>query len=569
MELTIDGEKVRKALKKKDEAGFFTKVIKDCPPGTQYQYVLDNSLVRPDPASAYQPQGVHGVSQVVDHGAFGWTDEAWQGVAKRDLIIYELHVGTFTPGGTFSSAIERLSELVELGVTAVELMPVAQCSGRWNWGYDGVDLFAVQNTYGGPDGLKALVDACHGHGLAVLLDVVYNHLGPEGNYLGDFGPYLSHKHHSPWGECFNFDGDGAEHVRRYVVDNALSWLDDYHMDGLRLDATHYIQDDSQPHLLDELQQAFAKYQRAVGRTVHLIAETNVYDEDLLADTPHRSAYDAVWSDCQMHSYYAIGTPQFQITDREYRAHDDLARSLSYGYVYAGASYKQELRRRTANESGGLQLHSLVVATQNHDAVGNHPAGKRLHQLSSKSFQKAAAALTLLYPAIPLLFMGEEFASDSRFPFFVDFESKKLRRAVNKGRRGMFSDELRKECVSPIAASTFEDSILPPAVDGDQEMLTWYRALIALRKQGIEEGWLAQEALAVDHDATLGLFSLRYGYEDGGHVKVLARLHAPRAADSQAIVKPVEGVLLVSSEPSSETDDGSIALQPNHAVIIRA
>lgn len=568
VEYISQGVTERKRLRK-DEDGYFTGVVDDCAAGTDYSYLLDNSYTRPDPASAYQPNGVHGVSQVVNHAAFGWTDQAWQGLNKRDLIIYELHVGTFTQEGTFQAAIERLSELVELGITAVELMPVAQFSGTWNWGYDGVGLFAVQNTYGRPDDLKALVNACHAQGLAVILDVVYNHIGPEGNYLADFGPYFSQKHHSPWGESFNFDQDQSQHVRRFVIDNALSWLDDYHFDGLRLDATHFIQDDSQPHILDELSIAVSELQQQTARKLHLIAETNVYDEKLLKGNSFRSAYDAVWSDCQMHSYYSIGIPEFELTDRTYEGASDLELSLKCGHVYAGCSFLNELRKREAHEGEQLLLHSLVVATQNHDAVGNHPSGKRIHQLTSTSFQKAAAALTLLYPAIPLLFMGEEFASESPFPFFVDFEQKKLRRAVNKGRRGMFSDELRKECLSPTAAATFELAKLPSSGDGNQEMLTWYRELIALRKRGVSEGWLSQDRLKVEYDDASEVFSLRYTCPDGGYVSVLSRLMSPRENNASPVSLPIEGKLLLSSEKAAEIEDGMLMLQPNHAVVVRS
>ena len=562
------GKETNRTQLKKDQDGYFTGILENCPPDTHYSYVLDNSFARPDPAADFQPNGVHGVSQVIDHSAFRWTDQSWKGINKRELIIYELHVGTFTSQGTFQAAIGRLPELVELGVTALELMPVAQFSGKWNWGYDGVDLFAVQNTYGKPDDLKALIDACHTLGLAVILDVVYNHVGPEGNYLADFGPYFSQKHHSPWGPCFNFDQQQSQHVRRYVKENAISWLNDYHFDGLRLDATHFIQDDSQPHILDELGTAVSELQQDIQRQLHLIAETNVYDEKLLRDNSHRSAYDALWSDCQMHSYYSIGISDFQLTDRHYNGARDLELSLKCGHVYAGCSFRNEMRKREAHEGEQLLLHSLVVATQNHDAVGNHPSGKRIHQLTSPSFQKAAAALTLLYPAIPLLFMGEEFASESPFPFFVDFEQKKIRRAVNKGRRGMFSEELRKECLSPTAAATFERAELPDCTDGDQEMLAWYRELIALRKQGVSAGWLTQENFIADYDTALEVFSISYRCTDGSHVQILSRMSPSGDEKSHAVSISIKGKVLLSSEREVEIVDGKLLLTPNHAVVVR-
>ena len=279
---------------------------------------------------------MHGESQVFDPDSFAWTDQQWLGIAKRDLVIYELHVGAFTAAGTFRAAIERLHELVELGITAIEIMPVAQSPGRWNWGYDGVGLFAVRNTYGAPDDFKAFVDACHEQGIAVLLDVVYNHLGPEGNYLGDFGPYFSRKHRTPWGEAFNYDGRHAPRVRRFVIENALRRLDEYHLDGLRLDAAHFMFDDSDPHILGQLRDEVARFAGQKGRTLHLMAETNVYDHRLLAtgDTG-RSGFDAIWCDCLMHAVYSHGVPDVRLTSRKYAGAPDIAEALERGFLYTG------------------------------------------------------------------------------------------------------------------------------------------------------------------------------------------------------------------------------------------
>ena len=418
---SVSSSQTRKYSLTRDDSGYFsgTAPIR-C--GHQYRYVLDDGVSRPDPVSRYQPNGVHGASQVVDHQTFRWSDDDWPGIAKRDLIIYELHIGTFTEQGTFQAAIQRIPELVELGVTAVELMPVAQSPGRWNWGYDGVNLFAVRNSYGTPDDFKTFVDSCHTAGLAVFLDVVYNHLGPEGNYLSDFGPYFSKRHRTPWGEALNFDGQHAEHVRRFVVDNAIEWLDNYHLDGLRLDAVHFMLDDSPLTILDDVRQAVTKFSANTQQTIHLIAEANVFDRDLLTENSERTAYDATWCDCLMHSIYTSGVPELHLAHRPYEGAADLAEVLAHGYLYEHRDGKpirisrDESFQVSQDETKRSPLASFVTALQTHDGVGNHPHGKRIHHLTSKSFQRAAAAITLLYPGIPLIFMGEESATDAPFPF---------------------------------------------------------------------------------------------------------------------------------------------------------
>ncbi len=302
----------------KDDQGYFSGWIGDVKTGSQYKFVLDELETCPDPASRFQPDGVHGYSQVVDPNSFVWTDDDWSGIAKRDLIIYELHIGAFTREGTFLAAIDRLSSLVDLGITAIELMPVTQSPGKWNWGYDGVYPFAVRNSYGEPDDFKEFVDACHALGIAVILDVVYNHVGPEGNYLGKYGNCFSQKHSTPWGDAFNFDEDDSKHVRRFIVDNAIYWLDEFHLDGLRLDAVHFMYDDSDRTILNEILDAVSDFRKSVKRELHLIAETNVFDHLLLDSASHLS-FDAIWCDCLMHSIYSHASPDFQFANRQYRA----------------------------------------------------------------------------------------------------------------------------------------------------------------------------------------------------------------------------------------------------------
>ncbi|MCA9007172.1 MAG: HAD-IIB family hydrolase [Planctomycetaceae bacterium] len=367
------------------EQGYFEGTFNHIRPGDRYLYRLDDQVSRPDPVSRYQPQGVHAASQICNSLDFPWSDQCWQGIEKPSLVIYELHLGTFTKAGTFQAAIERIPELIELGITAVEIMPVNQTPGRWNWGYDGVDLFAVRNTYGSPDDFKAFVDECHRSGLAVFLDVVYNHLGPEGNYLSEFGPYFSDRHHTPWGEALNYDGPDSETVRQFVTDNAVFWLEEYHLDGLRLDAVHCMYDDSHFHILESIRQAVTRHNETVNWPVYLFAETNVYNHDLITADKSREAYSGIWCDCLMYSLYSHALPDVHLTHRNYEGASDLIQSLQYGYIYAGHENKRVTASQRISENTSQYLSSLVIALQTHDSVGNHPHGKRIHQLTSKSF----------------------------------------------------------------------------------------------------------------------------------------------------------------------------------------
>lgn len=534
----------------------------DAGPGSIYCFQLDDQREYPDPRSRFQPNGVHGPSLIVNPNRFAWTDGAWSGVAKQDLVIYEMHVGSFTPEGDFDAAIKQLPHLQSLGATAVELLPVAQSPGRWNWGYDGVNLFAPRNTYGDPDALKRFVNACHDAGLAVLLDVVYNHLGPEGNYLASFGPYFSSRHHTPWGEAVNFDDQDCDAVRQFVVDNAIYWLDEYHLDGLRLDAVHFMRDDSTPHILFELREAVTKLQARVGRTLHLIAESNVYDAELTEPGDSELAYDAIWCDCLMHSLYSVALPELRLTPRAYEGEDDLATALRRGFVYSG----REERRVAPAERTAAPLESLVIALQNHDVVGNHPHGKRLHQLAGNAFHQAAAALTLLYPSIPLLFMGEEFATNSPFPFFADFEDPRLREAVDRGRMSEYPQHEWSDSPRPSDPQAFHSAKL----DWNHmqtETLAWYQQLIALRKQGVAEGWLKPSQLSVSGDVENGMFQLRYKHPAGGAVLVAVRLGSRSTSPAVAIEQP--GDLLLSSRPPRRDEQGNVLLGENQAIVIRS
>jgi len=565
-----DGETCIQHALTRVEHGYFSGTVWNARPHALYQYRLDDEVARPDPASRYQPEGVHGVSQIIDPQDFPWTDENWQGVEKRDLIIYELHIGAFTQAGTFRAAIERLPELLDLGISAVEVMPVAQSPGHWNWGYDGVDLFAVRNTYGAADDFKAFIDACHAAGLAVMLDVVYNHLGPEGNYLSEFGPYFSSKHSTPWGEAFNYDGPQSPHVRQFIVANALYWLEEFHLDGLRLDAVHLMLDDGQPTILDEIRQAITRHSASSSWPVHLIAETNVYHRDLLTADESREAYDAIWCDCLMYSIYSYALPDLHLTHREYFGAQDLADSLQYGYIYADHESTRVSKRLRAvfhpDEDKQSYIASLVVALQTHDSVGNHPHGKRIHHLTSKQFQKAAASLVLLYPGIPLIFMGEEFATDAPFPFFVDFEDRQLRKDVDLGRRGEHPPHIWQDALLPSNAEAFYRAKWNDATMRDREMFHWYRELLLLRKQGIADGWLSATALTSEYDEERSIFSLRYARDDGSDIVIQARLMSAGTSDVEPEPVARDRVLLLSSEPNPEVLDGYLQLRPNHVVI---
>lgn len=511
----------------RDDQGFYFGEIDDCPAGTLYRFELDNQHCRPDPRSRFQPTGVHGPSQVIDSQSFCWNDQQWTGVKKRDLVIYELHVGSFTQPGTYAAAMEQLDDLKQLGITAIEVLPLAQTPGRWNWGYDGVNYYAPNHRFGTPNELKAFVDACHKRGIAVIIDVVYNHVGPEGNYLPEFGPYRSPHHQTPWGDAFNFDGDGSENVRQFVIDNILFWIDEYHFDGLRLDAVHYMFDDSKKHILDEIQARFRHHAQSTDRTIYLIGESNIYDANLVGNvsegTPH---YDAIWSDCLMHSIYTVGDPKLRLTDRNYEP-TDLSTALQHGYVF---STPQAIRttddQRTEHHPQGdrCYLESLITALQTHDSVGNHPHGKRLHQLTTIEFQRAAVPLILLYPSIPMIFMGEEWASESPFPFFADFEDPGLRQAVDRGRKNEYPHHDWAGSPLPSDPNAFHSSKFN---DNRQnlEIRRWYRNLLALRKTGITDGWLNANNLSVHSELETSTYQLTYNRPDG-KIHICTRLASP-------------------------------------------
>ena len=419
------------------ERGYHQAVAEGITPGSLYLYRLDGEKERPDPASRFQPQGVHGPSQVVDP-RFPWDDASWFGLPLRDFIVYELHVGTFTAEGTFAAVIPRLEQLKELGITVLELMPVAQFPGSRNWGYDGTYPFAVQNSYGGPAELKGLVSACHQRGLAVVLDVVFNHLGPEGNYLADFAPYFTDRYRTPWGPAVNFDGPYSDEVRRFFIENALYWVAEFHVDALRIDAVHAILDFSARPFLGELAEAAHEWAERLNRRIHLIPESDLNDTRLIRPPEMGGlGLDAQWNDDFHHALHTLLTGERTGYYEDFGQIRHLVKAFREGFVYSGG-YSAYRRRRHGNPSLTIPARRFVVFAQNHDQVGNRPRGERLSELVPFEALKLAAGVVLLSPFVPLLFMGEEYGETAPFEYFVSHSDPALIEAVRRGRREEFS-----------------------------------------------------------------------------------------------------------------------------------
>lgn len=468
--------------------GYFSGTVPSMKAGALYTYLLNGELERPDPASRCQPQGVHGPSQVPESPSYCWSDSTWQGMPLTDYIIYELHVGTFSSEGTFSGIEQRLDYLCELGITAVELMPLAQFPGKRNWGYDGVFPFAVQSSYGGATGLKRLVDACHQRGLSVILDVVYNHLGPEGNYLHAFGPYFTDRYRTPWGEAVNFDGPGSDGVRDYFISNALFWIEEFHIDALRLDAVHGIYDNSAWHILDELTQAVHQLGTRLERKVHVIAESDLNDSRFIR--PHQEggyALDAQWSDDFHHALHTITTGELQGYYEDFGKFDQLCTAFDKGFVYAG-QHSRHRQRRHGNDASDLDTSRFVVFSQNHDQVGNRKDGDRLTQHFDLERLKLVAGSVLLSPFLPLLFMGEEYGETAPFQYFVSHSDPALIDGVRSGRKREFSAfGWAGEVPDPQAEETFQRSRIDVELrnkDDHATLYSFYRTVIALRKDNV-------------------------------------------------------------------------------------
>jgi maltooligosyltrehalose trehalohydrolase len=485
-------EKRSDVLMQKSANGFFSATIPTCGPGDLYLYRVDGKGPYPDPASRFQPHGVHGPSQVVDPSAFAWTDRRWKGVDPKDLILYELHIGTFTSEGTFLGAAEKLAELRDLGVTAVEVMPVSDFPGNRNWGSDGVALFAPARCYGKPDDLRWFVDIAHGLGLAVFLDVVYNHFGPDGAYHSLYSRYyFSQRHRSPWGAGINFDGPNSGPVREFFVENALRWIHEYHLDGLRLDATHAIVDDSPQHILASISAAVNASLSGTDRQVQLVAE-DVRNLAHMVKQESRNDWglDAVWVD-DFHHQMRRGLAGDN--DGYFMDFDgstlSIAETVKRGWFYCG-QYASYFERERGSDPSALEYSRFVYFIQNHDQVGNRAFGERLHQTIDAAVYRAASALLLILPEIPLIFMGQEWAADSPFLYFTD-HNPELGRLVTEGRRreferfAAFADpQIRQSIPDPQAESTYTSSRLirqQREAEPHASVLRLYRALLALRR----------------------------------------------------------------------------------------
>jgi maltooligosyltrehalose trehalohydrolase len=486
VELALGAAAAERRAMRREERGWWTADVAEAGPGTDYGFTLDGEGPFPDPRSAFQPLGVHGPSRVVDHDAFDWTDRAWSAPPLADAVLYELHVGTFADDGTFDGVIPHLDHLVELGVTHVELLPVAEFPGNRGWGYDGVDLFAPHHAYGGPDGLKRLVDACHARRLAVVLDVVYNHLGPDGNYLARFGPYFSHRYTTPWGDAINFDGPGSDEVRRFVIDNARTWLGDYHIDALRLDAVHEIFDQSAIHILEELATEVHALGAELGRRLDVIAESDLNNPRLVQPLDQGGyGLDAHWNDDFRHALHVTLTGERDRFHAQYFGIHDLAAALEEVYVFAGR-YSPFRDRRHGRPADGIPATRFVGFLSNHDQVGNRAFGERLGHLVPPEAAMLGAAVVLLSPFVPLLFAGEEWAASTPFLYFTDHEDEELAEAVRRGRREEFAAFVPDsgEIPDPQDAGTLERSRLrwnEPDDDDHRRVLDWYRRLIAYRR----------------------------------------------------------------------------------------
>jgi maltooligosyltrehalose trehalohydrolase len=468
----------------RDVQGYHQAIVQGVEPSCLYFYRLDSKKERPDPASRFQPRGVHGPSQVVD-SHFPWEDQNWPGLPLEEYIVYELHVGAFTREGSFDAIIPYLDELKDLGITAVELMPVGQFPGNRNWGYDGAYPFAVQDSYGGPEGLKRLVNTCHQKGLAVVLDVVYNHLGPEGNYIADFGSYFTDRYKTPWGAGLNFDGPYSDEVRRFFIENAVYWLTEFHIDALRLDALHAILDISSYPFLEELSVAFHKQMEQLKRKAYLIGESAANNARLIRPRELGGyGLDAQWNDDFHHSLHVLLTSEQNGYYQDYGQLQDLVKAFQEGFVYSG-QYSHYRQRRHGVSSRDIPAHQFVVFGQNHDQVGNRADSERLSKLVSFEALKLAAGAILLSPFVPLVFMGEEYGETAPFPYFVSHSEPALIEAVRRGRREEFDTfEWQSELYNPQDETTFLAAKINHKLREEgqhQKLLELYKELIRLRK----------------------------------------------------------------------------------------
>lgn len=516
--------------------GYFEIELPDCPTDAQYYYLLDGGDDLPDPASHYQPNGVHGPSALVDHDNYQWKDHEWENPPLEELIYYELHVGAFTEKGTFEAIIPRLSDLKSMGINAIELMPTAEFPGGRNWGYDGVFPFAVQHTYGGPEGLKKLVDACHQIGIAVYLDVVYNHVGPEGNYFNRYGPYFTETYQTPWGAAINFDGPWSDGVRDYFAGNALHWFHHYHIDGLRLDAIHAIIDNGAVHVLQYINKHVDHYIQRSGKNVYLIAESDLNAPRVIQNSQAGGyGFDAQWLDDFHHALFVLLYPGGRDRYEDFGTTEQLAKAYTDGFVHSG-EYVNARHRKHGASSAGIPGFKFVAFIQNHDQVGNHKNGARLSSLVSGRHLRVAAAALLLSPYIPLLFMGEEYGETRPFLYFTNHSDPELVSQVRIGRKREFGHLLGdQDFPDPQAESSFASCILDWSIrmqGRHGELLEWYKRLIALRQSHAALRNFNKQAIHVDV-INRGVWSL-HRHDESGSLHLLAFFNL----SSEAVLHPL-------------------------------
>jgi maltooligosyltrehalose trehalohydrolase len=547
------------------ERGWWRAEVPAAGHGTDYGFRLDGSAqVYPDPRSRRQPCGVHEQSQVVDPATFGWTDGSWRGRPLAGSVIYELHVGTFTDAGTFDAAIDKLDHLVALGVDAVELLPVAAVAGSRNWGYDGVALYAVTENYGGPAGLVRFVDAAHARGIAVVLDVVYNHLGPSGNYLPGFGPYFGDNSNA-WGQSINLDGPGSDEVRRFIVDNALMWLRDYHFDGLRLDAVHALVDSRAVHILEQLAGEVDGLASELDRDLWLIAESDLNDPKLIRErAAHGYGLSAQWDDDVHHSLHATLTGERQGYYVDFGALPTLAKALTRAFVHDGtwSTFRGRSHGRPADDLPG---HRFVAFLQDHDQIGNRAQGDRLSAALSPGLLRVGAALLLCAPFTPMLFMGEEWGATTPWQFFCDPDSEELATATRDGRRAEFASHgwSSEDIPDPVAEQTFVDSRLdwrqaelPPHA----ELVDWYRLLIRLRREEPDLSDGRRENVEISFDELEHWFVMRRG-----STLLVANLSAS-SCDVPVSARPTE--TLAASDPGISVNAETVSLPAESVALLR-
>ena len=547
------------------EGGWWQVDAPEAGPGSDYGYRIDGAGPFPDPRSPWQPQDVHGLSRWIDRADFQWSDAGFQASPLASGIIYELHVGTFTPEGTFESAVQKLDDLRDLGITHVEIMPVGEFPGRRGWGYDGVDLYAPEHTYGGPQGMQRFVNACHALGLGVILDVVYNHLGPSGNYLDRFGPYHSEKHHTSWGEGLNFDGPGSDEVRRFFLDNARTWLRDYHIDGLRLDAIHALLDESAVHFLEELSHEVDQLEIETGRHMILTAESDLNDPRVVRPLGWGGyGLEAQWSDDFHHALHVLLTGEQNGYYADYQPWEDLAKTLTQVFAYTG-QYSVIRGKRHGRPVNDLPGYRFIGFSQNHDQIGNRAQGDRLVHLVGPELAKVAAAIVLTAPFVPLLFMGEEWGASTPFLYFTDHEAE-LGKAVSEGRRSEFAHFgwQPEQVPDPQADETFLRSKLnwlERTGEPHASILAWYKALIALRRSTptLTNGRL--EDTAMQSDAQAGWLVIQRG-----PLRLACNI---KKTDQEApLPQQTETQLLLASNPRARLTDKGVFLPAESAAVIR-